>query len=186
MIGSMLLPRSLLLPALILVATQANAQEVAPALPDPATVEVPDVTPSADPKVREDGYKFYYFHSPDVSFAEAYQDLKECRAYLPMAGPARVPGFIPWDETHRRKSFDSPGMFGLVGYAIGAIIAPKMERGVRSNKMRRCMGTRGYVRYAIPEATWNKLNEGKDEGAMILMQAKLASGPAPKDEVVTK
>ncbi|MDQ0250518.1 hypothetical protein J2W22_002582 [Sphingomonas kyeonggiensis] len=182
----MLLFRSLLVPVLMLAAAQANAQEAAPALPDPATVEVPDVTPSTDPKVREEGYKFYYFHSPDVSFAEAYQDLKECRAYLPMSGPVKVPGFIPWDETQRRRTIESPGMFGLVGYAIGALIQPKLERGVRSNKMRRCMGTRGYVRYAIPEATWEKLNDDKDEGALILKQAKLASGPAPKDEVVTK
>jgi hypothetical protein len=179
--------RSLLLPLLMLAASPVHAQDAAPALPDPATVQAPDVTPSSDPKVREDGYKFYYFHSPEVSFATAYQDLKECRGYLVAGGPAQVPGFIPWDETHRRKVFQGGSQFGLVGYAIGAILLPKLERGVRSNKMRRCMGTRGYVRYAIPEAVWDTLNDEKgDQEKLVLMQAKLASGPAPKDEVVTK
>jgi len=55
----------------------------------------------------------------------------------------------------------------------------------RSNKMRRCMGTRGYERDAIPEAAWDALNEG-DEAQLILMQAKLGSAPKPRDEPVTE
>lgn len=74
---------------------------------------------------------------------------------------------------------------GLVVAAMAAIIMPKMQRGLDSNKMRRCMGTRGYDRYAIPEAAWNALNEGEEQ-QVLLMQAKLASGPKPSDEVVTR
>lgn len=155
-------------------------------LPDPATVSVPDVAPSNDPKVREDGYKFYYFHNPEVSFAEAHRDFVECRAHLVVGGAAQAPGFIPWGEEHRRKVYEGTPMFpGLFTQALAAIILPKMQRGVESNKMRRCMGTRGYVRYAIPEKTWDILNDG-EEAQIILMQAKLASGPKPNDEVVTR
>lgn len=173
----------------ITFAAAANAADPPSALPDPATIQVPDVTPSDDPKVSKDGYKFYYFHNPSVSFEEAYRDLKECRAHLPVGGATNVPGFVPWDEAHRRKiytGFTAPSPLHAVVYsAVGAVIVPKIERGLRSNKMRRCMGTRGYVRYAIPEAVWNKLNEG-DEEQLTLAQAKLASGPKPRDEVVTK
>jgi len=55
----------------------------------------------------------------------------------------------------------------------------------RSNKMRRCVGTRGYERYAIPEAAWDVLNAG-DEAQLILMQAMLASAPRAQDEPVTE
>ena len=177
---------SLLLPLLLLAQPLPAAWMIEPAasLPDPAAVTAPDVTPSDDPKVAEQGYKFYYFHNPEVGFAEAWRDLSECRAHLAAAGPAKVPGFIPWDEAHRRET-RAPAPSGLVGAALAAIIVPKLERGLRSNKMRRCMGTRGYVRYAIPEGAWNVLNEG-EERQLILMQAKLASGPKPKDEAVTK
>ena len=165
------------------------AAQTAPAsavLPDPATIKVPDVTPSQDPKVRKEGFKFYYFHNPEVSFAEAVVDLRECRAHLAVGGPARVPGFIPWDETHRRKRQGIVSPYGIVGYLIASeIFLPKIERGLRSNKMRRCMGTRGYDRYAITERAWDVLNDG-DEEALVLMQAKLASGPKPQDVAVTE
>jgi hypothetical protein len=174
----------MLLSALLLPAA-AQAQD-APPLPDPATIKAPDVTLSQDANVRKDGYKFYYFHNPDVSFAEAVQDLRECRAYLSTAGLAQVPGFIPWDEAHRRRVVYGAPAFGLVGLGLAAILVPKEIRGSRSNIMRRCMGTRGYVRYAIPEKTFDLLNDGGDEQQLILMQAKLATGPKPQDSVVDR
>lgn len=178
-------PVNLVLSLLLLTQTAPATQAAdGPPLPDPATVNAPDVTPSGDPKIAEQGYKFYYFHHPQVSFAQAYRDLSECRAHLAVAGPAKVPGFIPWEEAHRRQTL-APAPSGLVGAALAGIILPKLERGLRSNKMRRCMGTRGYDRYAIPESAWNVLNEG-DERQLILMQAKLASGPKPRAEAVSK
>jgi hypothetical protein len=171
----------------------ASAVQAADAsLPDPSTVKVPDVVPSRDPKVRDEGYKFYYFHNSSVTFAEAVQDVVECRAYLPIGGGVQVPGFVPWDEAQRLNVFGgvqprefqmSP--YGIVGGIMADIMLPKMERGVRSSKMRRCMGTRGYQRYAIPEATWNIINSG-DERQIVLMQAKLAVGPRPQDEPVIR
>lgn len=157
----------------------SHAADTPPPLPDPAAIKIPDVTPSHDPKVREEGYKFYYFHNPGVSFSEAVQDLRECRAHLVPSGPVAVPGFIPWGEAHQTRPIEVP-------YSVlGAIILPKIWRGQDSGKMRRCMGTRGYARYAIPESAWKTLNEG-DEEQPILMQAKLASSPKPDDEEVTE
>lgn len=177
--------RKLLILSTLCLSPVASAQTLEAPLPDPATIEVPDVTPSSDPKVREEGYKFYYFHNSEVNFETAYQDLRECRAHLITGGAAAVPGFIPWGEAHRREIPKTTPMYGIVGAAMAAIIVPKMIRGQQSNKMRRCMGTRGYERYAIAEVTWDKLNDG-DEQQLILMQAKLASGPKPQDEAVTR
>jgi hypothetical protein len=169
----------------LLMAVPAAAEDKVD-LPDPASVTVPDVTPSNDPKVREEGYKFYYFHNANVSYAEAHQDLAECRAYLPVGGGTQVQGFIPFGENYNRPVYVGTPIFpGLFTNVMASIIVPKMERGVASNKMRRCMGTRGYDRFAIPEVTWDKLNNG-DEAQLLLMQAKLASGPKPTDEVVTR
>jgi hypothetical protein len=168
---------TVMIPLAILVAFVGRA--TADPLPDPATISVPDVTPSADPRVQEEGYKFYYFHNTGVSFAEAHQGFTECRAHLAAGGGTVIPGFVPWDEAHRRRVLQRPPMFpGLFSEAMAAIILPKMERGVRSNKMRRCMGTRGYARYAIPEAIWDAINKG-DEQAQIAVQAKLATGAKP-------
>ena len=167
-------------------AVPAVAQDdIAASLPDPATIKVPDVAPSNDPKVIGDGYKFYYFHNPSVTFAEAYVDLRECRLHLVRAGFAKLPGFIPFVATNRNKTIHTTPNFGLVGAGLSAIISPKLIRGVQSNTMRRCMEPRGYARYPVPEPVWQTLNEG-DEQQILLMQAKLASGPTPAAEVVTR
>jgi len=177
---------AVLLPGAAALAAPALAQS---APPDPASVTVPDVALPADPaaraKVLEDGYKFYYFHNGAVSFAEAWADLAECRAHLASGAPVMLPGFVPFGETVRRDVDYQPSPYGLVGEAMVAIIAPKLERGLRSNKLRRCMGTRGYARFALSEQTWDQINEG-DEPKVLAVQAKLASGPRPDAPEVTR
>lgn len=119
------------------------------------------------------------FHNPSVDFATAYADIAECRSFLP-AGPGRaLPGFTPWVAAPRAAPIQSGiNPYGLVGDAIGAIILPKMERGQNNTVLRRCMETRGYVRYAVSEAAWNTLNDPKNP-MIIAMQAKVATGPKP-------
>lgn len=158
------------------ITTAALAQE---ALPDVATIALPDVSIDGNPKAAKEGYKFFFFQNPDVSFAEAYADLVECRSFLVVGPLSGVPGFRPWVEPVRREirpNYSNP--YGIVGTALNAIIAPKIERGSRNNRMRRCMEPRGYKRFALPEAAWEQINKG-DEKAILLMQAKLASGPTP-------
>lgn len=171
------------LPAGAGVPAQASAQTAH--LPDPATVKTPDITPSHDPSVRSEGYKFYYFHRASVGFGQANQDLKECQVYLVPSALPLMPAFIPWDEAYRKRIPEATPMYGLVGAGILAIIGPKFNRGIVSTKMRRCMGTRGYDRFAIPKGTWETLDKGNEE-EVKLMQAKVASGPRPNDEAVVE
>ena len=166
------------------------AQTVAD-LPDPATITAPD-TSASDPEVLKEGYKFFYFNNPSVSFSEAVADIAECRSFLANGAPPSVPGFIPWTEPVKRKQNRGGGFlvaYGLLGVGVeaglAAIIMPKIERGLRNNKLRRCMEPRGYKRFALPEASWKILNEG-DEKQLILTQAKLASGPQPANGEVTE
>ncbi len=170
----------------LLLCSPISAQD----LPDPATIELPDLSVADDPKAVEEGYKFFYFHNPSVSFEEAYRDISDCRSYLP-GRIAALPTFIPWVEpkaiTPQVPRYNSPyGPMGdLVNAAIAAIVVPKIQRGKRNNKMRMCMEPRGYARYPVSEASWEILNEG-DEGDLILMQAKIASGPTPDAAPVTE
>lgn len=161
----------------LLLPSSAVAERAA-ALPDPATIAVPEIATS-DPKVIANGYKFFVFHNSSVTFATAYADISECRSFLP-AGPGRsLPGFTPWIAApapeHLQTGF---GPYGLVGDAIGAIIQPKLQRGQDNTVLRRCMETRGYVRYPVSEAVWNALNDSKDP-AIVAVQAKIASAPKP-------
>lgn len=146
--------------------------------PDPASVTLPPLALSADAATIHDGYKFYFFHNPAASFAEAVEDFRECRGYLATGAPVSVPGFVPFGEAHRKEAANGMSPYGVMGAAVLAVIEPKLERGARSNKLRRCMGTRGYVRYPIPGATFDLLNSG-DEETIILRQAKLATSPKP-------
>jgi hypothetical protein len=160
----------------VLVLAQSSDEFV---LPDPETIEVPDVSPSSDPRVERQGHKFFYFNNPDVTFAQAYSDLAECRQHLVTGAIVTTPGFVPWVETVNRPVVRSYNQaYGLVGAVIGSILLDHLERGVRANKMRICMTPRGYKRYAIPEASWEKLNEAS-ESEILLMQAKIAAAPKP-------
>jgi hypothetical protein len=169
-----------------LMSTPAAAQDTRP---DPATVVIPDVSVEQNPKAVEDGFKFFYFHNPSVSFNEAYADIAECRSFLISGAPAAIPGFRPWVEPVRnevQRQYPGVGLLDMaMRSAVGSIILPKLERGVRNNKLRRCMEPRGYARYPAPETAWDTLNEG-DEPALIAMQAKLASGPRPVAAQVTE
>jgi hypothetical protein len=172
----------------LMLSVEANllAQE---SLPDPNTIVAPNVElpnePSARAKTLQEGYKFFYFHNPNVTFSEAYSDLSQCRAHLEVGAITMLPAFIPYGEPVRKEIQYRPSPYGLVGETMAAIIAPKLERGLRNNKLRRCMGTRGYARYAVQEKIWEQLNEG-DEAKLILEQAKLASGPKPNAPEVTR
>jgi hypothetical protein len=147
-------------------------------LPDSTTIPVPEIVASADPKVQKEGDKFFFFYNPSVSFTEAHADITECRGFLPNDGLAELPSFRPWVEPVKRGVTRHTAPYGLVGAAMAAILLPRVQRGAANNKLRRCMEPRGYIRYAIVEADWDKLNEG-EEATIIAIQAKLASGPQP-------
>jgi hypothetical protein len=170
----------------LLIPTLAPAANEADSIPDPSTVTVPDIG-TTDPKVLANGYKFFVFHNPSVDFATAYADIAECRSFLP-AGTGRIlPSFTPWIAAAPPEPTQAGiNRYGLVGAAIGAIIAPKFTRGENNTVLRRCMETRGYVRYAVSETIWNALNDPKNP-MMVAMQARLATGPKPpQPEVIDR
>ncbi len=165
-------------------ATGLSAQESA-SIPDPATITVPEIKNARDPKIVSDGWKYFYFYRPNNSFAEAYADFAECYRFLPVPyANGALPAFAPWDEKPAARIV-TPGMspYGLVGEAIGAIVAGPLERRARQSRMRRCLEPRGYVRYPVHELTWEKIIDNYSV-ASIAVQAKLASGPVPDADIL--
>ena len=106
--------------------------------PDPTSVQLPDLS-STDPEVIDNGGKFFAFVNPSLTYAQAYVDIAECRSFLPTGTFRQLPSFIPWEEPSVRP----PVVYNPSGLAAGilvSIIMPKVERGQRNNKLRRCMG----------------------------------------------
>lgn len=162
---------ALLLAALAAMPASAESGLVPP---DPASVQLPDLG-TITPEVIKEGGKFFAFVNPSLTYAQAYADVAECRSFLPTGIMRPLSSFVPWEEPSVRPAV----VYRPVGIAAGiiaSIIIPKLERGQRNNKLRRCMGIRGYQRFAIPEAAWQSLNEG-DELGLIAKQAKLATTP---------
>lgn len=172
--------------ALVLLgwASAASAQTVAP--PDPATITLPDLTPSRDPQVVENGWKHFYFHKQSVSYEQAYADFADCYRFLlvPYVN-ARLPTFAPWPEKPGFTTVQPVNNYGLVGGIIGGMVVGPVIRRAMQARMRRCLEPRGYVRYPIPEEAWEQLTDKFSQGS-IALQAKAASGPRPDLEPVTR
>ena len=173
--------------ALGLSVSAAHAQD-APPLPDPASITVPDLSNSSDPLVLENGWKYFFFHRRDTSFAEAYADISDCYRFLQPAGWANVklPRFVPWDD-RAAVTFDRSRThnYGLVGELMAAMVEGTLVRRDRQSKMRLCMEPRGYTRYGVAEEIWENVIAKPPEEA-IAIQAKLASGPLWNGKVPLK
>jgi hypothetical protein len=165
-------------------AAPASAQTDAP--PDPATIALPDMTPPRDPAVIKDGWKHFYFHKAGVSYAEAYADFSECYRYLPVAGAnPNLPMFAPWRQTPGVQVIQPTYNYGLIGMGIAALVAGPIERKAYQSRLRRCLETRGYVRYPLSESVWKRLIDDYSERS-IALQAKAATLPTPDSEPVTR
>lgn len=162
--------------ALAIMPVGADAQ-TAPTLPDPATIIVPDLSGSADPVVVDNGWKYFFYHRADTSFAEAHADIADCYRFLTPAGWGNVtlPRFVPWVEKPAGERYDTNNQAGLVGLAIGGMIEGTLSRRDRQSKMRRCMEPRGYTRYGVAEEIWEKVAD-MPPAQGIAVQAKIASG----------
>lgn len=156
--------------------------------PDPAALALPDLSPTRDPNVVADGWKYFYFHKSGVSFAEAYADFSDCYRFLPVAGAiGTLPMFAPWREMPGVQVIEPTygANYGLVGVVIANIVAGPLERRWRQSRLRLCMEPRGYVRYPIPEQTWEQLTDNFSPRS-IALQARAASGPTPDLAPVTR
>jgi hypothetical protein len=162
----------------------ASAQAGTP--PDPATVTLPDMTPTRDPGVIADGWKHFYFHKAGISYAEAYADIADCYRFLPVRGAiGALPMFAPWSERPGVRIFQPTNNYGVVGAVIGGLVQGPLDRRERQSRLRRCMEPRGYVRYPIPQATWEQLTDNYSARS-IALQARAASGPTPDLAPVTR
>jgi hypothetical protein len=161
----------------------AASQTITP--PDPATVELPDLT-SRDPGVSGNGWKYFYFHKQSVSYEQAYADFADCYRFLAGLEPyVRLPLFAPWKEPSAAAAGAErpPQNGGLAGALILSVVTGTLDRRARQSTLRRCMEPRGYVRYAIPENAWEQLVDRYSQRS-IALQAKAASGPKPNQEPV--
>lgn len=155
--------------SLTIAALASPARALAP--PDPATIELPDLSPPAD---REEGSKHYYFHKAGVAYEEAYSDFADCYRYFPVAGAdASLPMFAPWRRKAGVEKLAPAYNYGLVGIGIAALLAPSLERKAKSSRLRRCLETRGYLRYPIAEKSARQIIDDYSERS-IALQARAA------------
>jgi len=168
-----------LLAVMLGCATAARADNGLPALPDPATVVVPDLSHSGDPQVVANGWKFFFFRREGVSYAEAGADLADCYRFLGKAEALAtgLPHFVAWeDRSQKGRATYAPNPYGLVGAAMLAMFEGTLDRRDRQSRMRRCMETRGYTRYGVAEAVWQAV-VALPPAQAIAIQAKIAAGP---------
>lgn len=148
---------------------------------DPATVAVPDVSGGRDSDVVRNGWKFFYFWRPDTTYEQAYADFADCYQFLPVAGgDALLPMFIAWQGREALDEMPSGAgnQYGIVGAALGALVAGPIARRASQSRMRRCMEPRGYQRFPAREEAWEAIVDGYSQES-IAVSAVLASGPRP-------
>ena len=162
----------------------ASAQTTeSPALPDPASIQLPDVTAGMPERDSSGEAKYFYFHRAGISIERAATDIAECIGYgSPPIPPVRLAAFVLLDETVPQGGPLPIPMYGMVGAVIGAIITPSLNRRNMMSGMRICMGYKNYKRYPTTKEAYLALYEGDDARLSVLMLAKLASGPTPQAE----
>jgi hypothetical protein len=158
----------------------AEAQE---ALPDVATIDLPAFKAPA-PSAETDKVKFFYLAKEGVSFAEAHGDLADCYRFLEDGPALHLPGYVPWIEVpHRQEEKPTISVSGrplddMIHATLAAAFLPMIDaviaRNLDNTKLRRCMATRGYRRFAVTKDIWLQIHKGTVRDA-LLRQAKLAS-----------
>lgn len=184
----------LVLPQAEIAAAQTTAVP-APAVTIPSAdgLEMPKLDFTPDPKITSDYDKYFYFHRPDTTFAESYTDIRECDA---LASGSRI--YMGGDSA-MSSAMVQYGLGGAIGGVIGSVIADAIfgsaaRRKERRIKMRNCMGFKGYQRYGLAKELWEPFNFQEGNGRKkeevrdraLRLQALVASGPAPKQEVLAK
>lgn len=156
---------------------------------DPATIPMPALAFTSDPKWEKDFDKYYYFNRVGTDFATALSDLRQCdglsRGLASPFGNSDVP--YPYNST-------ASGLIGgaIANVMVAAIVGSAQLRATRRVNMRRCMYFKGYDRFGLPKDMWQKFNfeEGFDglpedeRQAFLKQQARVASGPRPSTAVL--
>ena len=199
--GRRLLSAALTFSLVLGQAQPALAQAAAPAaapvltLPSADGLAMPKLDFTADPQIVSDYDKYFYFHRADTTFAESYADIRECDA---LASGSRI--YVGADAgSVAAASVNYGALAGGIGGVIGSVIADAIfgsaaRRKERRIKMRNCMGFKGYQRYGLAKDLWEPFNFQEGNGRKkeevrdraMRLQALVASGPAPKQEVLPK
>ncbi|WP_066529151.1 hypothetical protein [Erythrobacter sp. CCH5-A1] len=167
------------------VSAPAWAQAGPSAIPDPATITVPDLSGGRDPAVVRDGEKYYYFWRADTSYEQAYADFADCYRFTPMGdvNAPLLPMFIAWRGSSEARD-DAPAPdhgYGLVGDIMGALLFGSAVPLATQGRLRTCLEPLGYQRFPVPKATWKAMNEERVADPAAL-RARIASGPRPDAE----
>lgn len=137
--------------------------------------------------------KYFYFHRPDTGFDQAYADIVECDSL-----GSGISIYRGADSAAMASAMTQYGVGpGLVGGAIASAIIDGVfgsaeRRKARRLNMRTCMHFKGYDRYGLTKDLWQEFNfeegNGRKEEDLrtrdMLMQARVASGPVPQQEVL--
>jgi hypothetical protein len=184
-----------------ITATGARAQAIKPpaemrsfTADEVAAVALPDTAFEATPADIETYDKYFYFHRDGTDFDTAYNDISECDAVS-----SGINFYGGGDSYMTNYYIGQYGMAGAAGGVIGSAIADAVfgsaeRRRIRRINMRNCMGFKGYDRYGMEKERWQAFHfeEGfgrvKDEKrtGYLMKQARVASGPRPKAEVLPK
>ncbi|HEX8624027.1 MAG TPA: hypothetical protein VF782_03000 [Allosphingosinicella sp.] len=159
-----------------MLGTGARAQE-APA-PDPAAIEVPDLNFTPTPAIERDFDKYFYFHRGGTELGTALADFRECDAY------AR--------GISLRADGGPNGL--LAGAATDAIFGAAQRRDIARRNLRVCLGFKEYRRYGLPKSIWDRIHSVRAPGEsaearrqrLLLLQARIASGPQPRVGVIAE
>lgn len=154
-------------------------------------VAMPKLAFAADEQITEDYDKYFYFHRADTGFSEAYGDIRECDALS--SGSNIYMGVSSAQMASNMAQYGA--LAGAVGGMLGSMMADAIfgsaeRRKQRRSNMRQCMYFKGYDRYGLEKDLWQEFHfeEGLSKtaadkrDAKLLMQARVASGPAPTQE----
>lgn len=156
---------------------------------DVAAIKLPDLAFKPDPALAKSFDKYYYFHRDDTDFRTALADLRDCDGMS--RGLTSPFGYM---ETPYPYAGTLAGAAGgaIANLMVAAIFGSAQVRAARRINMRRCMNFKGYQRYGLRKDLWVEFNfeegfsqlEEKKRQVFLKQQAKVASGPKPKTEVL--
>lgn len=158
-----------------------------------AAVVMPNLSFVENDKVSADYDKYFYFHRPETNFDRAFADVTECDALS--SGLSYYRGS---DSSAVASAMSQYGVLaGGLGGAIGGLMADAIFGSAERRKQRRmnirnCMFYKGYDRYGLEKDLWQEFNfeeglsreEADKRKAALMMQARVASGPRPDQEVL--
>lgn len=157
----------------------AGGQGAAAPPPDPATIPMPNLafTPTSEAEANYD--KYFIFNRAATDLATAYADLRECDGYARgLSYRTDVPAGSPY----------ASGLVGAAAIAVAdAVLGSAQRRRERRRNMLTCMRFKEYRVFGLPKDLWEPFNfeEGNrtvpetERQRLLMIQARVASGPAP-------